>query len=418
MKFKGFILTIIACCVMWCCKFPFDINASSDDLFKLSLSYNNERITDALTIPLSWDEITIENFKEIKITRLNEHRDPDSYPGGTTDNGWITIAIIENEFTTSWVDTIHDDATFRYRIDFTNTDNNYRRAEATITIRPTTHLTIPDDYIDVKTAVESYIIDDGDSVLLELGEHATFAFSFLGKRVHLIGLEGAQQTILSWLPKHTASGTLIKDSTFVRMTGGTIKGLTIKGGYAYYGGGVYTSNNSTIQQCIITENKAGINYSGGLGGGLYLTGNSTISNCIIRNNSADDFGSGVYINSNASSVTITNCTFYGNNLFNKSSNVLIENTIFNVGDSEIDVQSPVLPNVKYSYAGEFWSMQDTTNVTGDLLLGEDFHLLPGSICIDSGNPDSAFNDPDGSRNDIGAFGGPSGGWTFQSIGTD
>jgi hypothetical protein len=411
MKFKGFILTITACCVMWCCKFPFDINASSDNLFNLTAEFdNNQRIIDTLTVKLSWDEITIDNFKEIKITRLNEHRDPDSYIVGTTDNGWKTIAVIQNEFTTSWIDTVRDDATFRYRIDFTNTDNNYRRAEATITIRPTTHLTIPDDYIDVKTAVESYIIDDGDSVLLELGEHATFAFSFLGKRVHLIGLEGAQQTILSWLPKHTASGTLIKDSTFVRMTGGIIMGITIKGGSAYYGGGVYTSNNSIIQQCIITENKAGINYNGGLGGGLYLTGNSTISNCIIKNNSADDFGSGVYINSNASSVIITNCTFSGNNLFNKSSNVLIENTIFNVVYSEIDVQSPILPTVKYSYAGEYWSMQDTTNVTGDLLLSTDFHLLPGSVCIDSGNPDSAFNDPDGSRNDMGAYGGPLGNW--------
>lgn len=411
MKFKGFILTITACCVLWCCKFPFDTNASSDNLFTLTAEFdNNQRIIDTLTVNLSWDEITIENFKEIKITRLNEHRDHESYPVGLTNNGWITIAQIQNEFITSWIDTVSDDATFHYRIDYYNIDNNYRRAETTVTIRPTTHLTIPDDYIDVKTAVESYIIDDGDSVLLEPGEHATFAFSFLGKRVHLIGQEGAQQTYLIWLPKYTKSGKLIHDSTFVRMTGGTIRGLTIKGGYAYYGGGVYTSNNSTIQQCIITENKAGINFNGGSGGGLYLTGNSTISNCIIQNNHADDFGSGVYVNSNASSVNITNCTFFGNNLFNNSPNVLIENTIFNVSYTGIDLQSSLLPTIKYSCAGGFWSMQDTTNISGELLLGEYFHLLPGSICIDAGNPDPVFNDPDGSRNDIGAYGGPLGNW--------
>ena len=40
----------------------------------------------------------------------------------------------------------------------------------------------------------------------------------------------------------------------------------------------------------------------------------------------------------------------------------------------------------------------------------DFHPNPGSICIDSGNPDSAFNDHDGSRNDIGAYGGLGGEW--------
>lgn len=411
MTFKGFIITISACCVMWCCKFPFNTNTSSDNLFALTADFdNNQRIIDTLTVKLSWDEITLENFKEIKITRLNKHRDHESYPAGLTDNGWITIAQIQNEFITSYVDTVYDDAVFQYRVEYFNQSNNYRRAETTVTIRPTTHLTIPDDHINVKTAVESYIIDDGDSVLLEPGEHASFAFSFLGKRVHLIGLEGAQQTHLIYLLKYTESNKPIHDSTFVRMTGGTIKGLTIKGGYVYYGGGVYASNNSTIQQCIITENKAGINYSGGLGGGLYLTGNSTISNCIIRNNSADDFGSGVYINSNASSVNITNCTFSGNNLFNNSDNVIIENTIFNVVYSEIDLQSPVLPTVKYSYAGEFWSMQDTTNISGELLLGDDFHLLPGSVGIDAGNPDPVFNDPDGSRNDIGAFGGPLGNW--------
>ena len=151
-------------------------------------------------------------------------------------------------------------------------------------------------------------------------------------------------------------------------------------------------------------------YYSTLGGGLYLTGNSTISNCIISNNKADDLGSGIYIAKNATSVNITNCTFSGNNIFNNSPNVIIENTIYNVVYTGIDLQSSYLPAVKYSYAGVFWNMQDTTNISGELLLGEDFHLLPGSICIDAGNPDSVFNDPGGSRNDIGAFGGPLGNW--------
>jgi pimeloyl-ACP methyl ester carboxylesterase len=39
--------------------------------------------------------------------------------------------------------------------------------------------------------------------------------------------------------------------------------------------------------------------------------------------------------------------------------------------------------------------------------GGDFHLLPGSFSIDSGHPEARYNDPDGSRNDRGAYGGPS-----------
>lgn len=37
--------------------------------------------------------------------------------------------------------------------------------------------------------------------------------------------------------------------------------------------------------------------------------------------------------------------------------------------------------------------------------GGDFHLRPGSICIDAGDPDAAYMDADGSRNDMGAYGG-------------
>ncbi|HFE54066.1 MAG TPA: T9SS type A sorting domain-containing protein, partial [Bacteroidetes bacterium] len=36
----------------------------------------------------------------------------------------------------------------------------------------------------------------------------------------------------------------------------------------------------------------------------------------------------------------------------------------------------------------------------------DYHLLPGSPAIDAGDPSATWNDADGSRNDLGAFGGP------------
>ncbi len=40
----------------------------------------------------------------------------------------------------------------------------------------------------------------------------------------------------------------------------------------------------------------------------------------------------------------------------------------------------------------------------------DLSLQPGSPCVDAGNPARAYNDPDGSRNDMGAFGGAYGSW--------
>jgi len=50
------------------------------------------------------------------------------------------------------------------------------------------------------------------------------------------------------------------------------------------------------------------------------------------------------------------------------------------------------------------------NLEIDPLLNSDYHLEPDSPCIDAGNPDPTFNDPDGSQNDMGAYGGPNGEW--------
>ena len=52
------------------------------------------------------------------------------------------------------------------------------------------------------------------------------------------------------------------------------------------------------------------------------------------------------------------------------------------------------------------------NISADPLFADpengDFRLQPGSPCIDSGDPELIYNDHDGSRNDMGAFGGPEG----------
>jgi hypothetical protein len=42
--------------------------------------------------------------------------------------------------------------------------------------------------------------------------------------------------------------------------------------------------------------------------------------------------------------------------------------------------------------------------------GKDFHLQATSPAVNAGNPSSTYYDPDRSRNDMGAFGGPLGSW--------
>ena len=51
------------------------------------------------------------------------------------------------------------------------------------------------------------------------------------------------------------------------------------------------------------------------------------------------------------------------------------------------------------------SFNDTVTTDPHFVGGSDFHLQIGSPCIDAGNPTSSDNDPDGTRNDQGVYGG-------------
>ncbi len=72
------------------------------------------------------------------------------------------------------------------------------------------------------------------------------------------------------------------------------------------------------------------------------------------------------------------------------------------------------PQVLYTGAGPDWAALGSTNLAAEPEFVNpavgNFRLQPGSPGIDAGNPDPAFNDPDGSRNDMGAYGGPLGNW--------
>ena len=69
-------------------------------------------------------------------------------------------------------------------------------------------------------------------------------------------------------------------------TGAILDGFTIRNGHAQApnrnGGGVYADGNNTIENCIITNNRAQLN-----GGGLYAGGLVTITNSSIQNNTAE-----------------------------------------------------------------------------------------------------------------------------------
>ncbi len=211
-----------------------------------------------------------------------------------------------------------------------------------------------------------------------------------------------------------------------------LDGFTVTNSWAWNGGGMYNSYSSpTVRNCIFSDNSAGQ-----WGGGMFNWHSSpTVTNCTFRGNSAVDRAGGMW--SDRSSPTVTNCVFSGNSadwstsvMYIWYSGLLLTNCTFSgnlsrsgYGSglysgfySSVTIRNCILldgissgPNaslsVTYSniaggYAGTgnidtdpcfldpgYWDPNGTPgDADDDFWVNGDYHLRPGSPCIDAGDP--------------------------------
>ncbi len=236
----------------------------------------------------------------------------------------------------------------------------------------------------------------------------------------------------------TGGGILIENSTNVTIDGGTvaynassmggggiamkatsgaIHGVTVRRNTSLLAGGVWLSGSvsSEVSECRIEWNTATF------GGGLYGDGTLSVTHNLFVGNSAANVCGGLGVSSATSGVVA------GNTLDRNATGAGAGG--INLSAAAIPVFNNIVTNstgAGIACAGAAPTLLDFNNVwnaTGGLYTGcvpgaasissnplfvdttlTDYHLGVHSPCIDRGRTGASYNDPDGSRGDMGRYG--------------
>ena len=281
-------------------------------------------------------------------------------------------------------------------------------------------------------AIDSTIINGGNAitdtascVLIVSGEDSTAV---------LEGFTLTRGTGTPWTDEHgaglfregggilvTLSSPVIRHNVIVNNTATNRSGVTSAGG-----GGIRVGDgNPLIEANVIMSN------NGRYGAGIVLnyTGARIRNNVIFNNRGGQDYGGGgiwVYQGFSAPKL-IENNTIVKNSsttsgggmrVWDADSVVFRNNIVW--GDTAATGEELFDPNAgaRVTWCDVQGGWVGSGNIDADPLFApENFYLTSGSPCVDAGDPDPAYYDPDSSgvakwpargglRNDMGAYGGP------------
>lgn len=223
----------------------------------------------------------------------------------------------------------------------------------------------------------------------------------------------------------TAINCIVRNNTAkagggIRAYGGTVKNCTIEGNSTTTSntGGVYLQVGATMQNCKILNNTSGENT-----GGVRMTYDSekscTLANCLIAGNSAAGTIGGIsleggthnvynntIVNNNQSSASnASRCgvrlnvgaplVFANNIIWENKANNAVQASQIEIASSYLDSKSAYFINNAIVYSSDFGT--NTILLPESPFADADYHLLPFSELINSGNNDkySGTTDLDG-----------------------
>jgi PKD repeat protein len=231
---------------------------------------------------------------------------------------------------------------------------------------------------------------------------------------------------------------------YLSAPGAVVDGFTLTGGRTLNveGGGVYLYHYGTLQNCLVTGNYSSGYFLGAYGGGVYVSYGGLVSNCVVRANRSAGSGGGIYMYRGGAAVYCTvldnvsgfsaggvslqygtvahNCLIAGNSALHGGgvdtySTSVIQNCTITRNRAAwwgggvrsgpdatfdnciiLDNSAPEQENfvdgplrfLNCSTSPDLASVNASNTVFGDPEFNEpasnDYHLLPGSACVDAG----------------------------------
>ncbi len=267
---------------------------------------------------------------------------------------------------------------------------------------PAVVIQVPGDYPTIQDGIDA--ANAGDVVVVAAGTYyeeitlkAGVAVMGAGEGESIIDGGGNQGDVVK------ATGNNITTAT--RLQGFTVTGA-VYGGMPG-GGGIFCNTGASPEICNVRVEGNSTGIATWNGAAPYLHNN------VIVNNTYN----GISI---SSKPTVINNTIATNNagIYDSGgyrppimNNIITGNTSRGIGCVNASVPTDISYNDVWNNGQDYYNCSPGT---GDISADPDYvnepvgdyHLQPGSPCIDAGNPAAAYDDPDGSRNDMGAYGGP------------